>query len=70
MHRDMVLVCRTAPCMICYRKHVEENIIKKEEQEVDVILMCEVESSFATICKEWTVKLYTKNIKNYIMMQE
>ena len=27
-------------------------------------------SSFATICKELTVKLYTKDIKNYIRMPE
>ena len=32
--------------------------------------LCEVESSFATICKEFTVKLYTKDIKNYIRMPE
>ena len=59
----------------CYKKTlksfystavIEENLTNKEEQEevVDEILVVLNKSSFAIICKELTVKLYTKDIKN------
>ena len=67
--------------MTCYRKHLRRvttllilnNITKKKKykkKEWTKFWFVRSKSCFATICKELAVKLYTKDIKNYIRMQE
>ena len=66
--------------MTCYRKHLRcvtallilKKIlqIKRNKKEWTKSWFVRNKSSCATICKELTVKLYTKDIKNYIRMPE
>ena len=66
--------------MTCYRKHLSRGtallILKKilhknrnKKKKWTKSWFVRGKSTFTTICKELTVKLYTKDIKNYIRMQ-
>ena len=65
-------MCRAAPLTVIkkHQRHAdfEENITKRNKKEWTKSWFVQNKSSFATICKELTVKLYTKDIKNYIRM--
>ena len=80
MHRGRLLVCRAAPRPVIenvyvmlqrcwyWRKYYKKKRNKKKEWTKSWFVRSK--SSFATICKGLTVKLYTKDIKNYIKMPE
>ena len=54
--------------MTCYRKHLRRVIIilqkKRNKKEWTKSWFVRSKSSFATICKQLTVKLYTKDISS------
>ena len=79
VHTGRVLVCWASPWPVIENIYVVfqrcwywNNITKKKnkKKEWTKFWFVRSKSCFATICKELAVKLYTKDIKNYIRMPE